>query len=153
MSQSVNDVRSRLWSKVDKQGEDECWEFTGAINNSGYGSLLFIDSVRHAHRIAYCVSNDCLNDIDDIKVVRHSCDNRSCCNPAHLLPGDRKLNAEDMAERERVAGQKLSISDVREIRERYAAEDVTQKELSQDYECSAANICYIVNEESFEFVK
>lgn len=153
MSKSVNDISRRLWSKVDKQGEDECWEFTGAINSSGYGSLLLIDSVRNAHRIAYCLYNDCLDSIDDIKVVRHTCDNPSCCNPHHLLSGDRELNTQDMLRRERGAVQKLSISDVREIRDRFENEDITQKELARDYDCGKSNICYVVNNESFKFVK
>lgn len=153
MSQSVNDVSSRLWSKVDEGSADECWEFEGAINSSGYGSLLLIDSVRNAHRIAYCVANDCLEDIDDIKVIRHTCDNPSCCNPNHLLSGDRKLNTQDMLERGRGAMQKLSVSDVREIRDRFENEDITQKELAQDYECGKSNICYVVNNETFGFVK
>lgn len=146
-------VEERFFEKVDAAGEDECWEWQAAINSSGYGNIQFRGSVRHAHRIAYCLSNDCLDRVDDIDVVRHSCDNRSCCNPHHLLSGDKQLNAQDMVERERTSGQKLNLSDVREIRERYENEDITQKELGEEYGCTKYNISYVVNEESFKFVK
>lgn len=38
-------------------------------------------------------------------MVRHSCDNPPCCNPAHLLVGTAAQNAQDMAERGRHRNQ------------------------------------------------
>lgn len=33
-------------------------------------------------------------------LIRHLCDNKGCCNPAHLLEGDRQQNAADFAKRQ-----------------------------------------------------
>jgi hypothetical protein len=44
------------------------------------------------HRIMYTIVNGPVSsDLD----VCHSCDNRLCCNPAHLWVGTRKQNMED----------------------------------------------------------
>ena len=153
MSKQSDSIQRRLWDKVNKKGDEECWEFEGAINSSGYGSISLHGSVRHAHRIAYCLSEDCLDEIDDIEVVRHTCDNPPCCNPNHLLSGDKKDNSIDAVKRKRIPTMKLSIAEVREIRKRYETEDITQKELSEDYPVTHSNICYVVNEETFKFVK
>jgi len=60
-------------------------------------------------------------------MVRHTCDNPPCCNPAHLLTGTAKDNARDAVERGRYATGlrhprgKLSDDDVHEIRRMCAA--------------------------------
>jgi hypothetical protein len=60
--------------------------------------------------------------------VRHDCDNRLCCNPAHLVEGTHLQNMADMRERGRsrkgepmpigqdARAAKLADEDVREIR-------------------------------------
>lgn len=85
----------------------------------------------------------------------HSCDNRECCNPAHLFPGTKTQNHEDAVRKGRqtlgVAGvqkwrgeahgrAKLSESDVRAIR----ADSVsTLAELVAKYGTSKAHIASI----------
>ncbi|MBA2684067.1 MAG: HNH endonuclease [Gemmatimonadaceae bacterium] len=55
-------------------------------------------------------------------VARHTCDNRDCCNPSHILDGSYADNSRDMRERDRSAkGEKHSQSklterDVQDIR-------------------------------------
>jgi hypothetical protein len=69
-------------------------------------------------------------------MVLHKCDNRPCCNPAHLYLGDVKQNTRDMMERGRhrtgpVKGEqngnaKLTEYAVREIKRQIAAGDKNQ---------------------------
>jgi hypothetical protein len=53
-----------------------------------------------AHRVAHhLASGEALASF----VVRHSCDNRPCCNPAHLLSGTHQDNSDDARSRGRCA--------------------------------------------------
>ena len=46
--------------------------------------------------------------LDEAIVVRHTCDNPPCCNPAHLILGQQKDNIQDMHERGRASGGRTS---------------------------------------------
>ncbi len=57
------------------------------------------------HRKVYCDHNGLqLSDIAG-KVIRHTCDNPRCINPAHLVIGTRADNNRDRSERNRSAKQ------------------------------------------------
>lgn len=53
-----------------------------------------------AHRVAYEIAR---GPIPEGMLVRHSCDNPTCCNPDHLLIGTHKENTGDAIERNRLA--------------------------------------------------
>jgi hypothetical protein len=53
-----------------------------------------------AHRVAYALAND-LDPETLGGVVRHTCDNPPCCNPAHLVLGTARENVEDARARRR----------------------------------------------------
>lgn len=81
------------------------------------------------HRVVYAEHHGL--SIEDIKgvVIRHTCDNARCINPAHLISGTQQDNIQDMIDRGRrasFAGErnnkaKLSWEVVRAIRETYVA--------------------------------
>lgn len=50
------------------------------------------------HRIAYLLT---YGSIPKGKHILHSCDNRKCCNPAHLSVGSQKDNMQDMLKKGR----------------------------------------------------
>ncbi|HEV2530961.1 HNH endonuclease [Phenylobacterium sp.] len=91
--------------------------------------------------------------------LRHACDNRACCNPAHLEPGTRRQNIEDMVSRGRSTkgrpgnaqptgedswAAKLTVSDVTRIRQ--ALEDgQTGKGVAAAFRVSPATISMIKN--------
>jgi hypothetical protein len=42
-------------------------------------------------------------------VVRHTCDNPACINPAHLVKGSQKENVSDMLQRQRGNLKRASV--------------------------------------------
>lgn len=83
-------------------------------------------------------------------VIRHTCDNRLCCNPLHLVSGSQYDNVKDAMEKGRhIKGEiqgnsKLTESQVKEIKRRYAAGGVTQRALGREYDIGQWEISRIV---------
>lgn len=89
-----------FWTKVDIRGDGECWEWQGAKCTNGYGryNKLWGRCMILAHRLAYWITTG----VEPKKLVLHSCDNRLCCNPAHLREGTHQDNANDAMARNRL---------------------------------------------------
>jgi hypothetical protein len=71
----------------------ECWEWTRSTAD-GYGRIKIDKKVYSAHRVAYTLAHGPIRSAE--AVVMHTCDNRKCCNPAHLRLGTPRDNARDM---------------------------------------------------------
>ncbi len=82
-------------------------------------------------------------------VTRHTCDEKLCINPDHLIPGTRAENQEDMRARgraakgEKNARAKISESDVFSIRKMAANRKITQTEIGQRFGISQEQVCNI----------
>ncbi len=76
-------LADRFWEKVDRDGPDGCWVWTGANNGAGYGQIRIDDRNRYAHRVAYELE---VGPIPESLFIDHLCRNRGCVNPAHLEP-------------------------------------------------------------------
>lgn len=92
----------RFWSKVKKNGAGDCWNWTGMVQNSGYGLLMIgiwkITRRWHlAHRLAYVLH---YGEIPKGKIVRHKCDNKLCVNWRHLELGTTFDNVMDAVRRQ-----------------------------------------------------
>ena len=126
----------RFWALVDKKGPDECWEWKGFRTSGGYGMY----SRKGAHRIAYELT---FGPVPTGLWVCHHCDNRECCNPAHLFLGTARDNAMDMVTKgrgvdnsgERNGQAKLTNNQVIEMRRLFAS-GVPTKELAKSFSLS-----------------
>ena len=92
----------RFKAKIEIGDNSECWNWTGTLNHSGYGEFI-LDSrgekqkrrkgnIVKAHRFSYETH---IGRIPNGMMLRHTCHNRACVNPMHLLPGNAKQNYED----------------------------------------------------------
>lgn len=89
----------RFWALVDKQGPDDCWDWQGSINTSGYGRFKAASYVTiGAHRFSLVL--DTRTDHTDLLAI-HGCDRPPCCNPGHLRWGTVQDNSDDMVMRGR----------------------------------------------------
>ena len=114
-------------------GPDECWPWLGRLDSDGYG--MFGQSEK-AHRAAY---EDQVGPIPRGLFVLHRCDNRPCCNGAHLFPGTQQDNLADMRAKGRQATlihAKLTPEQVRKIR----ADPRSSYELGHCYGLDRRNI-------------
>ena len=100
----------RFWSRVEKGGPEHCWLWTGGKRGGNqrtgracYGAFRF-DSSRlvYAHRYSYALARGWdVTKMQETTIVRHTCDNPLCVNPAHLVVGDVTDNNRDTAKRGR----------------------------------------------------
>jgi hypothetical protein len=150
-----------FWSKVNRKGDNECWEWTAYILLNGYGQITYHNKVWGSHRLAYTFTH---GDIPKEMVVMHTCDNPCCCNPAHLRLGTQADNVHDMISKGRKVNpggkvskvhkrkssldNKLTEDDVRAIR----ASHLTQAELGRKYNVTRANISHIVSGKTWKHV-
>lgn len=89
-----------FWGKVNKGKANECWEWLGSCNNTGYGTVAWNGKVYVAHRVSAWLSNkvptlEAPKDKRSPYFVLHKCDNRKCCNPKHFFIGNYTDNQTD----------------------------------------------------------
>jgi hypothetical protein len=81
-------ARDRFMNKVVIAGPNECWLWTGKLDN-GYGRFWLNNRTDLAHRVAWILAH---GDIPAGLQIDHVCRNRACVNPAHLEPVTLKTN-------------------------------------------------------------
>ena len=152
-----------LWGKVDKRGEDECWEWLGYKNEDGYGRVQINDWSYYAHRVIYdlvypnIIERKAPKETSEKGFLLHTCDNPSCCNPKHLWVGTHKDNMEDKARKGRSpdfsGGKgprcKLTMSQAREARE-LRKNGMSARQLAEKVEISLASMKTLLRGDSYK---
>jgi hypothetical protein len=56
---AINEEKiKRFWKKVDIKGDNDCWEWKGAVQSKGYGSFgIGPGQTALAHRVAYEITS------------------------------------------------------------------------------------------------
>lgn len=80
---------------------DSCWECTSHKPDSkGYPRVHDKGQQTHVYKVMYLKHNGI---VPTGHIIRHTCDNRICINPAHLITGTYEDNAHDRDLRNRTA--------------------------------------------------
>lgn len=108
---------ARYWSHVLRRGPADCWWWTGGLSDTAHGTFRATSlpgdkrrGTMPAHLFGYRLAHGA-ESIPRGHVVRHTCDEPPCQNPAHWLLGTRGDNNRDAASRRRLAGH--ALADVR----------------------------------------
>ncbi len=137
-------LSDRFWPKVNRNGANGCWLWTGAIRNDGYGAIhLGERRMARAHRVSFMLA---FGELPAAPLeVCHRCDVRACVNPAHLFLGTRKDNMADCKAKDRqVRGErngKSKLTDPEVIAIRTAAG--THKAIAQQFAISRSMVTFI----------
>ena len=151
-------IQQRFEKKVVRIPFSDCHHWTGATAKFGHGK--FADGLggwKFAHRFVFEQKH---GSIEDCKFVLHHCDNPGCVNPDHLYLGTKKDNAQDRENRNRGnhlfgtahARSKLSVSQVRDIRDEFDTDKYSFKQLGKIYGVDGKSIADIVNRRNWQHV-
>ena len=141
-------------SEVKKNWDNDCHDWHGHVNYWGYGVFFTDKKRRRAHRVAYELT---YGEIPEGLFVCHSCDNKICCDPDHLL-GTVQDNVDDMCKkglnvfRERTPSSKLKDLDIPLIRYMYNVECKPQRDIADHFGVSQYCIWAVINNRTWKHV-
>ena len=137
----------RFWNNVAVAGSNDCWNWQLSVCN-GYGQVgLVVDNqsrILKAHKVAWEIHN---NKRLGLNVrASHSCDNRLCCNPRHVVVQPDHILGADIPRS--VHGEKHGMSKLTERQVRiikYRLNALTTREIADSFRVSFHTIWDIRN--------
>ena len=143
----------RFWSKVEKNSDNECWEWKAGKYSFGYGEFSINGKNDLAHRYSYSLY---YGEIPKGMFVCHHCDNPPCVNPKHLFLGTHIDNVNDMLQKkrnprgEKSGNAKLTWKKVRKMRKMYEADNYKQCELADIFGIKQPQVSSIIRNEAWK---
>lgn len=131
-----------------------CTFWEGAKDYGGYGVASLNGKTITAHKKAYVLAK---GPVPAGMVIRHTCHNKCCINPDHLVVGTQQQNMDDKmaAGREArgsdVGGSKLTDADVLQIRS--LAGMMSQRAIARKFNITQANVSLIVRRQTWTHLK
>lgn len=142
-------LEERFWLKVDKSdGPDSCWPWLARLDKDGYGHFRLYRYGEHSERSNRMAWRLTKGPIPAGLVVMHTCDNRACCNPRHLLLGTPLENNTDKILKgrqirgEQIGNSRLTEQDVHHIRA-LLTQGQTNEQVAQAVGISAGTVSQI----------
>lgn len=135
--------------------EGGCMEWQGGINRDGYGacSAYGLFKSQSVHREVHRMQTG-----ETPAVVMHTCDNRRCINPKHLVGGTPEANMLDkLAKHRQAKGEangraKLTPENVLEIRSKWDSKSCTYKELCVMFGVSRATVWRVLSGKNWRHI-
>ena len=147
-------LADRFWAKVSIGDENACWDWQAFTNKNGYGWMYLDKKSGPTHRVS-AMLHGLIDSLASPLHVLHKCDNRKCCNPAHLFVGTNADNVADRVVKGRSKGlsqygetngmSKLTDVQVGQIRGLYFAAAFSQSQLAKQYGVRQSHISRVVN--------
>jgi len=134
-----------VWDKIKAGEDDECWPYMGALTKDGYGQIGIDKKVLYAHRVVFELFY-----LFKPNICRHICDNPKCCNPRHLINGNRRDNSRDMVKRgrstkgEKNPAAKITQETVNKIRMR-KEKGFSVRQIAEEFALKTHHVYKIVN--------
>jgi len=141
-------TRTDVFTMIDMSGgPDACWHWKGSTGGGTAKSkprpYFQCDGRKWiAYRLVWELVHGVT--LNASVFLCHTCDNSTCCNPAHLQEGDNESNMAEMVERDRHG---LSHVSVRRIRWMLAVGELTHAQIADLNETSAATVGRIARNE------
>lgn len=145
-------IAGRFWSKVAIGDADDCWPWLAGKFANGYGAFSVGGNTIRAHRFAY---QSYFGAVPSELVARHTCDNRPCCNPRHIIPGTQIENVADRDVRQRTArGEKCGTTKLTHTQIISIRSDTReQRVIAKNYGVCKSTIGYIKRGETWHHVQ
>lgn len=118
-----------------------CLIYQGSKDKDGYGKITFKCINYRTHVLAWEAKNNKKRDKNMKLVIRHICNEKSCCNPEHLESGTLRENALDYIKYSKKV--KLKEDEVKKIKKILLEGKLTHKVIADRYKVAPNTISRI----------
>lgn len=152
-----DDAKKRLENKSTRSREINvhtgtcCINWNGLQDGHGYGRITVHGRNISTHILACSIKNK--RHRLDTEVTRHLCGNKQCIREDHLEFGTHSENAVDTLQHGDGVINKLSSSDIQQIRGKYVSKKYTYNKLAIEYDVAVGTISNIIKRKTWKHIE